>query len=170
MYAFGFDDANGETPESGDVFRAVASAYAAAIFIVVPIDNIVAAVLDAPVTAVDVKKTLGIGLIRGSAGDTVRDFDGLFAGLFLYGVPFDDESLSDMGKIEILVEFVCGPDLADFDPAMIRGCIINEIRPLALQEVQFDVLKECGLVPFDGEVIMGLTLQDQVVGDLALSQ
>ena len=82
MYAFGFNDANGETPESGDVFLAVASAYAAAILIVVPIDNIAAAVLDAPVTAVDVKKTLGMSLLRGSAGDTVRDFNGLFAGLF----------------------------------------------------------------------------------------
>jgi len=86
--AFGFDDANGETPESGDVFRAVAGAYAAAIFITVPLDSIVAAVLDAPVAAVDIKKPLAIGLVRGSAGDTVGDFNGLLAGLFFFGVPF----------------------------------------------------------------------------------
>ena len=57
-YAFGFDDANSESPQSSDVFWAVTSAYAAAVFVIVPIDNIVAAVLDAPVSAVDVKKTL----------------------------------------------------------------------------------------------------------------
>ncbi len=48
-HAFGFDDSNGESPESGDVFRAVASAYTTAVFIVVPIDDVVAAILDAPV-------------------------------------------------------------------------------------------------------------------------
>ena len=42
--AFGFDDTNGESSESGDVFRAVAGAYAAAIFIVVPIEDIVTAI------------------------------------------------------------------------------------------------------------------------------
>jgi hypothetical protein len=56
------------------------------------------------VTSVDAKKTLGTGLLRGWAGDTVPDFNGLFADLFFYEVPFDDECLSDMVEIEILVE------------------------------------------------------------------
>ena len=30
--------------------------------------------------------------------------------------------------------------------------------------------KKCGLVSFDGEVVMGLTFSDQVVGELALGQ
>jgi hypothetical protein len=66
------------------------------------------------VTSVDAKKTLGTGLLRGWAGDTVPDFNGVFADLFFYEVPFDDECLSDMVEIEILVEFVCGQDLADY--------------------------------------------------------
>jgi hypothetical protein len=76
----------------------VASAYPAAIFIVVPIDDIVAAILDAPVAAVGGKNTLGIGLVWGSASDAVDDFTGLFAGLFFYGLSFDDKSLSNVGK------------------------------------------------------------------------
>jgi hypothetical protein len=31
-------------------------------------------------------------------------------------------------------------------------------------------LKKTGLVVFDGEVVMSLTLPDQIVGDLALGQ
>jgi hypothetical protein len=36
-------------------------------------------------------------------------------------------------------------------------------------EVEFEVFQECGLVPFDGEVIMRLTLLDQVNGEISLS-
>ena len=46
---FGFDDANGESPEAGDIFWPITGAYAAAVFIIVPIDNVMAAVFDAPV-------------------------------------------------------------------------------------------------------------------------
>ncbi len=48
-YAFGFDDADGKAPESCNVFWTVANAYSAAVFIVVPVDDVVAAILDAPV-------------------------------------------------------------------------------------------------------------------------
>ena len=120
-YAFGFDDTNGESTKSGDVFRAVAGAYAAAIFIVVPIEDIVTAILNTPMTTVGGKQALGVGLFRGSAGDAVGDFTGLFSGLFFYGLPLYDKSLSDVGKVDIVIEFGCGPDLTGFDSSMVRG-------------------------------------------------
>ena len=170
MYAFGFDDSNSESPEPGHVFRAVAGAYPTAIFIVVPIDDVVAAILDAPMAAVNVENTLCVGLLRCSTGDAVGDFTGAFAVLFLYGLPLDDESLSDMRKVEVVVEFGCGPDFSSFDSPMVRGRIINEIGLLPVLEVQLDVFKESGLVSFDGEVIMRLTFLNQVVGYVALGQ
>ena len=120
--AFRFDNTNGESTESGDVFRAVAGAYAATIFIVVPIDDIVTAILNTPVTAVGVKKALGVGLFRGSAGDAVGDFTGLFSGLFFCGLPLYDKSLSNVGKVDIVIKFGCGPDFTGFDSSMVRGC------------------------------------------------
>ena len=38
------------------------------------------------------------------------------------------------------------------------------------ESVKFDISKESGLVAFDGEVVMGLTLQAQIVGELTLGQ
>ena len=36
------------------------------------------------------------------------------------GLPLVDKSLSDVRKVQIVVEFGCGPDFADFDSAVIR--------------------------------------------------
>jgi hypothetical protein len=148
----------------------MASAYAAAVFVIVPIDNVMAAVFDAPVAAVGGKNALGVGLLRGSAGDTIGDFTGVFTAFFICGFPLDDKSLSDMGKVQIAVEFGCGPDFADFDPAVVRGVAMDKIRVSPVFKVQLDVLKKSGLVVFDSEVVMSFTIPDQIVGDLALGQ
>jgi len=77
-HTFELDDANGKTAQSGNVFGAMASTYAAAVFIIVPIDNVMTAVFDAPVAAVGGKNALSVGLLRGSAGDAIGDFTGVF--------------------------------------------------------------------------------------------
>jgi hypothetical protein len=77
-YSFELDDANGQSPQSSDVFRAVTSAYAAAVFIIVPIDNVMTAVFNAPVAAVGGKHALRVGLLRSTAGDAIGDFTGVF--------------------------------------------------------------------------------------------
>ncbi len=46
--------------------------------------------------------------------------------------------------------------------------MIDEIGFLPVLEVELDVCKERGLVSLDGEVIVGLTFVDQVIGQLAL--
>ena len=53
---------------------------------------------------------------------------------------------------------------------MIRGIISNEIRFLAILEIELAILKECGLIAFDGEVVMGLTIQAQIIGEFTLGR
>ncbi|MDZ7581923.1 MAG: hypothetical protein U5R30_15395 [Deltaproteobacteria bacterium] len=111
-HPLGLDDADGKTPKASNVFRAMAGSYPAAVFVIVPVDNVVATVFDAPVAAVGGQNAFGIGLFRGTAGDAVGDFAGILAAFFLRGLPLDDKSLSDMGKVQIVVEFGCNPDFA----------------------------------------------------------
>jgi hypothetical protein len=120
--------------------------------------------------AVGVKNALSVSLLRGSAGDAIGDFTGIFTAFFICGFPLDDKSLPDVRKVQIVVKFGCGPDLADFDPTVVRRIAMNKIRRLAVIKKQGDVLKKFGLVVFDGEVVMSFTIQDQIVGDLALGQ
>jgi hypothetical protein len=47
-YTFGFDDADGKALEVGHVFWTVTSAYPVAVFIIVPVDDVVTAILNAP--------------------------------------------------------------------------------------------------------------------------
>ena len=127
-HAFGFDEVDGKASESGDVFRAIAGAYGAVVSIEIPVQDVVATVLDAPVAAVDGKELLGVCVVGLSAGDAVGDVMGGFPGLFFNRFPFDHEGLSHMGEVEIGVELGGGLDFSDFDPAMIRGIICDEIR------------------------------------------
>lgn len=81
----------------------MASTYAAAVFVIVPIDNVMATVFNAPVAAVGGKHALRVGLLRGSAGDAVGDFTGVFTGFFICGLPLDDKGLSDVRKVQIAI-------------------------------------------------------------------
>jgi hypothetical protein len=53
--ALGLDDADGETAQAGDIFRAVPFANAAAILVIVSIQDVVTAVFDGPTAAVDLQ-------------------------------------------------------------------------------------------------------------------
>jgi len=83
-------------------------------------------------------------------------------------VTFDDECLPDVSKVKVVVKLCGRPDFAGFNPTMIGRRVINEIRFLSVPEGELDVCKERGLVSFDGEVIVGLTFLDQVVGEVSL--
>ena len=86
------------------------------------------------------------------------------------GLPLNDKSLSDVRKVKIVIEFGCGPDFADFDSAVIRRVVKDKIGILTIFKIQCDVLKKSGLVVFDGEVVMSVSLSDQIVGYFALGQ
>jgi len=158
-HPFGFDDSDGKTAESGNIFRAIAGTYPAAVFIEVPVQDVVAAVFDAPVVAIGGEELLRVCLLGLSAGDAVGDVEGDLAGLFFNKFSFDHESLLQVGEVEVVVESGGGPDFTGFDPTMIRGVISDEIGLLSILEIQLDILKECVLVGFDGEVIMGFALE-----------
>jgi len=167
---FGFDNTDGESPQSGYVFWSVASAYAAAVFVIIPIDDVMAAVFDTPVAAIGGKHLLWIGLVRRSACDAVCNFTGILSAFFIGGLPLDEESLSNVRKVEIVVEFVCDPYFASFDPAVIRGIALDKIRILPIFEIERDVFKKTGLVVLDGEVVMSVTIPNQIIGNFSLGQ
>jgi hypothetical protein len=47
----------------------------------------------------------------------------------------DDKSLSDVRKVQIAVEFGCGPDFSDFDAAVIRRVELDKIGILAVLKI-----------------------------------
>ena len=99
--ALGFDDSDGKAAESGDIFRAVAVAYSASVLI--PVEDIVATVFDAPVTAIYGKEPQGICLLWSSTGDTADNVMGDFAGFFINKVSLDQEGLLHMGEVEVVI-------------------------------------------------------------------
>jgi len=135
MWIFRFDDANGEPAQSSDVFWSEPGAYSAAVFIIVPIDNVMAAVFNTPVAAVGGEQLLRVGLLRSSTGDAIGDFTGVFSAFFICGLPLDEKSLSDVRKVQIVVKFGCGPDFSNFYPAVVRGGAMDKIRVLPVFKV-----------------------------------
>lgn len=121
---------------------------------------------DRPMRAVDLKEASGIGLFRCSAGDAVGDFVGAFLGR----LPFDHEGLSDVREVEVVVECGGGPDLSGLDPPMLGRGVLDEVRFVSILEEAGDILEQGWLVAFDGEVVVRLSVLDQVAGELALSQ
>lgn len=109
--------------------------YSAAVFVIVPIDNVMAAVFDAPVSTVGSQHALRVGLFRGSAGNSIGDFTGVLTTFFIGGFALDDKSLADVRKIQIAVEFGCGPDFTDLDAAVIRCVAVDKVGILAVFEI-----------------------------------
>src|SRR5437879_13139445 len=103
--AFGFEHADGETAKPRDVFRAVTGADATAVFIIVPVDDVVTTVLNRPVSAVDFENLMRAGLLGGLAGYAVGYVRSAFSSLFLRDVPLDDEGLAHVRKVEVIVQF-----------------------------------------------------------------
>ncbi|MFH0343374.1 MAG: hypothetical protein ACHBNF_14900 [Chromatiales bacterium] len=50
-----------------------------------------------------------------------------------------------------------------------RG-VLDEVRFVSILEEAGEILEQCWLVAFDGEVVVRLSVLDQVAGELALSQ
>jgi len=113
---------------------------------------------------------LGGGLPGCFACYAISDFTGGFAGFFICGLALDNESLSDVREVEIVVEFGCGPYFSDFNPAVIRGIILDEIGIVSIFKIKCDILKKSGLVVLDGKVVMSMAIPNQIVSDIALGE
>lgn len=168
--ACGFDERNGETPQPGDVFRAISSANPAAVLVVVPVDDVMATVFDAPVPSVDGKDALRIGLFGSLTGYAVGDLAGVFACFLVSDFSLNTEYLSDMRKCKIVIQFWSSPDFSDFDSAVISRRAINKVGFLAVIEPEGNVLEKTGLIVFNCEVVMGMFFFDEVIRKRLLGQ
>ena len=63
----------------------------------------------------------------------------MFAGFFLYGLPFNKKGLSNVWKVKVVVKLCCSPYLTDFNTSVIRRVTLHEIWFLAVLEEQLDV-------------------------------
>lgn len=99
-----------------------------------------ATVFDAPVSPVDSKDAFRIGLFGSLAGYSMDGFAGVFACFLLRYFSLDAEYLSDMRKLEIVVQFGSRPDFPDFDSAVFGRRASNEIGFLAVFEVKGDIV------------------------------
>ena len=113
----------------------MAGSYPAAVFVIVPIDNVMTAIFDAPVAAVGGQHPLRVSLFRGPTGNAVGDFTGVFTGFFICELALDDKSLLNVRKAQITVEFGSGPDFTDFDAAVIRRVAEGKVRLLAVVKI-----------------------------------
>ena len=95
---FGFDETDGEAAQPGDVRGAMSCPNAAAVFMVIPINHIVATVFDAPMPTVCLKDFLGISLFGRAAGHSINDFVSAFSRFLFDDFPFNHEGLADVGK------------------------------------------------------------------------
>ena len=85
----------------------------------IPVDEVVAAILDDPVSAIGGEDVRWIGLLGSVTGDAKGVLDGDLAGLLVQHFALDHESLADMREIEIGVERRAAPDATGFNAAVI---------------------------------------------------
>ena len=138
--AFGFDKADSEAAQPGDVYGATSCPDTAAVFVVVPINHVVATVFNAPMFAVGLKDFFGIRLLGRATGQPVNNFVTTLSRFFVDAFPLDHEGLADMGEIQVLVDCCGCPDFAGFDAAMIGRGIVDKIRFLPVIEEQGNIL------------------------------
>lgn len=118
-----------------DVFRAVTGTNAAAIFVIVPIDDVVAA-FHTPVAPVISKHLLGTGLFSRRAGDAEDCLPASYAAFFVDGFAFDHERLAYMRKVQVVVQCGGGPDFSGFDAPVFALAGLDEIgRCLVVLEI-----------------------------------
>jgi len=75
-----------------------------------------------------------------------------------------------MGKVEVAVHFAGSLYLSSFNAAMFQCGMINKVRFLAILKIKSDIITELRLISFDREMIMRLSLLNQIAGKLALCQ
>ena len=139
------EDAHRKAAQTGDVLRAGAGSDSAAIFIVVPVDDVMNA-FDAPMPPVDGQHAFGRGLLRCAARDPQCDLTSLRAGLFVDGFALDHKDLPGMGEVEAGIQRRGAPNTPRLNAAMIRGRDLDEIGGPARLEQQGDIALQRWLV------------------------
>lgn len=127
-------------------------------------------VFDGPVAAIGVQQILGVSLIGRPAGNAQGRVVRWFAAFFIRAMTLDEKSLLDVREVQVLVECGGGPDPSLFDAAVIGRVAKDEIGSAAVFKEQFDIFEDSGLVFFDGEVVVSLSILDDVIGQATLGQ
>ena len=127
-------------------------------------------IFDGPVAAIGGKYVFRLCLFRSAACDAICNFTGVFVGFFVSNLPLYHECLPYMREIQIVVKLGCGPYFASFDTTVIRGVVLSKIRLLSVFKMEGDVLQQCELVLFDGEMVMSVAFLDQIFGKFSLGQ
>ncbi len=95
--------ADDEVSQRGDELRGVLSSDLAAVLIEGDIADIVEAVFNSPVSAVQLKETLGVSLFWREAGDPGDGFLSSFLVLQMKNLAADRENLADIWELKVVV-------------------------------------------------------------------
>jgi hypothetical protein len=87
-------------------------------------------------------------------------------------MPLDEESVAEVRKVEVAVQFGGGPDLPGFDASMIGRRLQQVVRliRISILEEQLEIFQESRPVAFNGEQKVGVTVSDQILGRGALGE
>lgn len=128
-----------------------------------------AAFLNTPMTAVGGENTSCVSFLRSLAGDAIGCFTRGFASLFICAMAFNDESLPNLGEVQIVIEFGDSPYLADFDAPMLGRYIIGAVWLLTFVKEELEASEERELICLYCQVMVSLTLSHQIIGECAVS-
>ena len=98
-YPLAFEKTDGESSQACHVFRTVTFWDSTAIFIVIPVKDVVTAVFNTPVLAIVSQDLFGCGQLRRLAGNSLGYHLGFFASFSVTGYTFNFEDLSDMREV-----------------------------------------------------------------------
>jgi len=96
----------------------MALADSAAILIIEPVEDVVAAVFDDPMATVHAKDLGWGGHFPGATGDAIGPFLSGFAGFLVIADALDQKGLANVGKVYEGVEYLGDPDASSFKSAM----------------------------------------------------
>ena len=163
-----FEDPDREAAEARDIFGSESGSDAAAILVIVPIDDVMDA-FDPPVAAVDGQHPWRRGLVRRATGDSQRDLTRALPGLLREGFTLDQKDLPDVREIEVRLQRRTAPDAPRLHAPVIGRGNLDEVGGAARLEQERDLALQAGLVPLDGEILVRVSFDD-VAGECALGQ
>ncbi len=107
--------------------------------------------------------------MRGATRDPQRDLTRALAGVLREGFPLDQKDLPDVREVEGRIERGTAPDAPRLNASVIGWRDLDEGGSLTRLKPPRDLALQRGLVPLDGEVIVGLSLDD-IGGQRTLGQ
>lgn len=147
------NDADGEAAQAGNILGAMTCPDSASVFIEIPIDHVVATILNRPVSAIQFEKTLWTRLIRRAAGHSQCQLSRDLPAFRVNDLTLNQEGLADIREVEVGIERGTAPDTPGLGPTMRCRRNGNEIRGLAILEEARERRLQRRLIAFNGEVV-----------------